>query len=107
MNKAARKGRAIVLLSGGLDSATAAAWAISEGYSVTAISFDYGQRHRIELCAAQDVAKSLKIRDHVTLKIDLASFGGSALVDNSIAVPKNRHQEIGSNGIPVTYVPAR
>ena len=107
MNKAARKGRAIVLLSGGLDSATAAAWAISEGYSVTAISFDYGQRHRIELCAAQDVAKSLEIRDHVTLKIDLASFGGSALVDKSIAVPKNKHQKTGSNEIPATYVPAR
>ena len=107
MNKAARKGRAIVLLSGGLDSATAAAWAISEGYSLTAISFDYGQRHRIELCAARDVAKSLKIYDHVTLKIDLASFGGSALVDKSIAVPKNRHQDIGGHEIPATYVPAR
>ncbi len=107
MNKAARKGRAIVLLSGGLDSATAAAWAISEGYSVTAISFDYGQRHRIELCAARDVAKSLGIHDHVTLKIDLASFGGSALVDFSIAVPKNRCEKNRSNEIPATYVPAR
>ena len=107
MNKPTRKGRAIVLLSGGLDSATAAAWAISKGYLLTAISFDYGQRHRIELCAARDVARSLGIRDHVTLTIDLASFGGSALVDKSIAVPKNRHEEIRSNEIPATYVPAR
>ena len=93
MNKASRKGEAIVLLSGGLDSATAAAWAVAEGYSVTAISFDYGQRHRIELQAAQAVANALGISDHVNLTIDLATFGGSALVDQSIAVPKNRSDE--------------
>tara|TARA_B100001769_G_scaffold148921_1_gene116705 strand:- start:1493 stop:2233 length:741 start_codon:yes stop_codon:yes gene_type:complete len=107
MNKASRKGEAIVLLSGGLDSATAAAWAVAEGYSVTAISFDYGQRHRIELQAAQAVANALGISDHVNLTIDLATFGGSALVDQSIAVPKNRSDDVISNGIPVTYVPAR
>lgn len=107
MNKASRKGEAIVLLSGGLDSATTAAWALAEGYSVTAISFDYGQRHRIELQAAKAVASDLGISDHVTIAIDLAAFGGSALVDQSIAVPKNRSEDGISSGIPVTYVPAR
>ena len=77
MNKASRKGEAIVLLSGGLDSATAAAWALAEGYSVTAISFDYGQRHRIELRAAKAVADDLGITDHVSIAIDLAAFGAS------------------------------
>ncbi|HBU37456.1 MAG TPA: 7-cyano-7-deazaguanine synthase QueC [Planctomycetaceae bacterium] len=107
MNKASRKGKAIVLLSGGLDSATTAAWALAEGYEITAISFDYGQRHRIELQAAKAVANDLGISDHITLAIDLAAFGGSALVDQSIAVPKNRSADVISNGIPVTYVPAR
>ena len=107
MNKASRKGKAIVLLSGGLDSATTAAWALAEGYEVTAISFDYGQRHRIELQAAKAVASDLGISDHITLAIDLAAFGGSALVDQSIAVPKNRSEDVINNGIPVTYVPAR
>ena len=107
MNNASRKGEAIVLLSGGLDSATAAAWALAEGYSVTAISFDYGQRHRIELKAAQAVANALGIADHVKIAIDLAAFGGSALVDQSIAIPKNRSDDVISHGIPVTYVPAR
>ena len=107
MNKASRKGRAIVLLSGGLDSATTAAWALAEGYEVTAISFDYGQRHRIELQAAKAVASDFGISDHITLAIDLAAFGGSALVDQSIAVPKKRSEDVISNGIPVTYVPAR
>ena len=107
MNKASRKGEAIVLLSGGLDSATAAAWALAEGYSVTAISFDYGQRHRIELRAAKAVADDLGITDHVSIAIDLAAFGASALVDTSIDVPKNRSENVISNGIPVTYVPAR
>ena len=107
MNKASRKGEAIVLLSGGLDSATTAAWALAEGYSVSAISFDYGQRHRIELQAAKAVASDLGISDHITLAIDLAAFGGSALVDQSIAIPKNRSEDVISNGIPVTYLPAR
>ena len=107
MNKASRKGKAIVLLSGGLDSATTAAWALAEGYEVTAISFDYGQRHRIELQAAKAVASDLGISDHITLAIDLAAFGGSALVDQSIAVPKNRSEDAINNEIPVTYVPAR
>lgn len=101
------KGMAVVLLSGGLDSATAAAWARREGYSLSALSIDYGQRHRVELDCARAVARSLGIADHVVLSIDLAAFGGSALVDASIAVPKGRADDEIAAGIPVTYVPAR
>ena len=98
---------AVVLLSGGLDSATAAAWATSKGYRLSALSIDYGQRHRCELDAAKNVAASLGISDHVVLPIDLATFGGSALVDPSMPVPKNRSDADIGLGIPVTYVPAR
>ena len=98
---------AIVLLSGGLDSATAAAWATSKGYRLSALSIDYGQRHRCELGAAKNVAASLGISDHVVLPIDLAAFGGSALVDPSMPVPKDRSDADIGHGIPVTYVPAR
>lgn len=98
---------AVVLLSGGLDSATAAAWAASEGYRLSALSIDYGQRHRCELDASRAVARALGIDDHLLLAIDLAAFGGSALVDSTTPVPKGRSDaEIGI-GIPVTYVPAR
>jgi 7-cyano-7-deazaguanine synthase len=98
--------RAVVLLSGGLDSATTLAIAKDEGYEVFALSFRYRQRHEIEIVAAQQVAKSLGVSEHCVLEIDLRAFGGSALTD-SIDVPKNRGaDEIGS-GIPVTYVPAR
>lgn len=98
---------AVVLLSGGLDSATAAAWAQDRGYRLSALSIDYGQRHRCELDSARAVAASLGITDHITMAVDLAAFGGSALVDTSVAVPKGRsHDEIG-RGVPVTYVPAR
>jgi len=98
---------AVVLLSGGLDSATAAAWAASEGYHLSALSIDYGQRHRCELDASRAVARALGIDDHLLLAIDLAAFGGSALVDSTTPVPKGRSDaEIGI-GIPVTYVPAR
>jgi 7-cyano-7-deazaguanine synthase len=98
---------AIVLLSGGLDSATAAAWAANHGFRLAALSIDYGQRHRVELDAARDVARSLGIADHIILRIDLAAFGGSALVDPAVVVPKDRSAgEIG-HGIPATYVPAR
>jgi len=98
---------AVVLLSGGLDSATAAAWAADEGYRLSALSIDYGQRHRCELDAARTVARALGIDDHLVLAIDLAAFGGSALVDSTTPVPKGRSDgEIG-HGIPVTYVPAR
>ena len=98
---------AVVLLSGGLDSATAAAWATSKGYRLSALSIDYGQRHRCELDAAKNVAASLGISDHVVLPIDLAAFGGSALVDPSMPVPKDRSDADIGHGIPVTYVPAR
>ena len=92
--------RAVVLLSGGLDSATAAAWALGQVYTLVALSIDYGQRHAVELAAARDVAEALGITDHVTLRVDLAAFGGSTLVDATAAVPKGRTDtEIGT-GIP-------
>lgn len=94
--------RAVVLLSGGLDSATALACARADGFDCYALSFDYGQRHRSELNAARRVAAALGVTEHKVATIDLAQFGGSALTDTSIAVP---HQP--STGIPVTYVPAR
>jgi 7-cyano-7-deazaguanine synthase len=97
---------AVVLLSGGLDSATTLAIARSQGYEVYALSFDYGQRHRGELEAARRVAKSLGAKEHRIVKIDNSLFAGSALTDN-VDVPKSRtEQEMGS-GIPATYVPAR
>jgi 7-cyano-7-deazaguanine synthase len=105
--KDAAPGSAVVLLSGGLDSATAAAWAAREGYRLSALSIDYGQRHRCELESARAVAQVLGIRDHVVLPIDLAAFGGSALVDPTAEVPKDRSDADIGHGIPVTYVPAR
>jgi 7-cyano-7-deazaguanine synthase len=98
---------AVLLLSGGLDSATAGAIARDEGFELFALSFDYGQRHKHELVAAARVAQALGVRRHVTLKIDLAQFGASALTAADIAVPKDRSTEAMSVGIPVTYVPAR
>jgi len=95
--------KAVVLLSGGLDSATTAAIAISEGYEVHALSFDYAQRHRVELEAARIVAESLGIHNHLFIKFDLGKIGGSALTSD-IEVPKDRAV---LSGIPVTYVPAR
>ena len=97
---------AVVLLSGGLDSATVAAIAISEGFQVNALSFSYGQRHIWELEAASHVAQSLRITNHRIANIDLRVFGGSALTDD-IAVPKGRSSGEMSHGIPITYVPAR
>ena len=94
---------AVVLLSGGLDSATVLALAREQGFACHCLSFDYGQRHRVELEAADNVAKALGAASHRTLKLDLAQFGGSALTDASIAVPTDGVQP----GIPVTYVPAR
>lgn len=96
---------AVVLVSGGLDSATTLAICRQQGFEPHALSFDYGQRHRLELDAAQRVAASLGVRDHRIAKIDLRVFGGSALTDN-IAVPKERDAK-GESKIPVTYVPAR
>jgi len=96
--------KAVVLLSGGLDSATVLALAVREGYRCHALSVDYGQRHRVELEAAARVARALGAVEQKTVSIDLGAFGGSALTDNSIAVPTGGVQK---NGIPVTYVPAR
>lgn len=100
MNQAARK--AVILLSGGLDSATVFAMARAEGYACHALSLDYGQRHRAELAAAGRVAAALGAVEHKVLPLSLDAIGGSALTDPAIAVP-----ESGGEGIPVTYVPAR
>ncbi|HEV2969727.1 MAG TPA: 7-cyano-7-deazaguanine synthase QueC [Pirellulales bacterium] len=97
---------AVVLLSGGLDSATAAAVARAEGFELCALTIDYGQRHRQELEAAARVASALGVKRHVTLKIDLTQFGASALTA-PIDVPKARSREEMEAGIPITYVPAR
>ena len=95
-------GAAVVLLSGGLDSATVLAMARSQGFECHALSVEYGQRHSAELDAARRVARAGGARDHRVMRVDLAGIGGSALTDASIAVP-----ETPSSGIPVTYVPAR
>lgn len=100
---------AVVLLSGGLDSATVLAIARAQGFACHALSFDYGQRHRVELDAARKVAASIGVTSHHWVTIDPTAFGGfagSALTDN-IAVPKDRPEAEMSHGIPVTYVPAR
>ena len=100
MSQTSRK--AVILLSGGLDSATCLALARRDGFEPVALSFDYGQRHNAELAASRRVAAAFGVQDHRVLRLDLGSLGGSALTDTSIAVPT----EAGS-GIPVTYVPAR
>lgn len=98
---------AVVLVSGGLDSATTLAIAREHGFDCYAITFDYGQRHRVELQAARKVAQSMNVREHVFMNIDLRAFGGSALTDD-IDVPKDRGAPgEGASEIPVTYVPAR
>jgi len=97
---------AVVLLSGGLDSATTAAVAKDAGFDLFALTVDYGQRHKFELSAAARVATSLDIRHHKVVRVDLSVFGGSALTD-AIAVPKDRSAERIGSGIPITYVPAR
>ncbi|MFO1532403.1 MAG: 7-cyano-7-deazaguanine synthase QueC [Thermoplasmatota archaeon] len=107
MPKAADQGRAVVLLSGGLDSCTAAAWAQAEGYEVFALSFDYGQRHKRELASARAVAKALRVKAHHVLQVPLGSLGASALTDKRIAVPDAGPSDAIGSRIPVTYVPAR
>lgn len=97
-----RSKRAVVLVSGGLDSATVLAIAAQQGYALYALSFDYGQRHRSELLAATRVAQAGSVEDHRLIQLDLRAIGGSALTDDQIAVP-----ETPTEGIPVTYVPAR
>jgi 7-cyano-7-deazaguanine synthase len=97
---------AVVLLSGGLDSATTLAIARAQGFSCHALSFRYGQRHAAELASAQAVARHLGVVEHRIIEIDLRAFGGSALTDD-IAVPKDRDDAARAGGIPITYVPAR
>ena len=99
---AEQRPRAVVLLSGGLDSSTTLAWAKAQGYECYALTVAYGQRHQAELDAAARVARALSARDHRVMQVDLAGIGGSALTDWSIDLP-----EQPSAGIPVTYVPAR
>jgi 7-cyano-7-deazaguanine synthase len=98
--------RAVVLLSGGIDSTTTLAITLAEGYEAYALSFDYGQRHQIEMEAARRIGDSLGTKEHRLAKIDLRIFGASALTDD-VDVPKNRPESEIAHGIPVTYVPAR
>jgi 7-cyano-7-deazaguanine synthase len=98
--------KAVVLLSGGLDSSTVIAIAKSQGFSVYALSFDYGQTHKTELQAAARIAAAMQVARHIVLKVDLSTFGGSALTGDA-EIPKNRSLEEMGAGIPVTYVPAR
>jgi len=100
------RANAVILLSGGVDSATAAAIAKEQGFDLHALSFRYGQRHERELASAQQVAAFLQARTHQILSFDLRAIGGSALTDD-IAVPKGRSEAEMGKGIPVTYVPAR
>lgn len=100
------KKRAIVLLSGGLDSTTTLGIAANDGYDCYAITFRYGQRHEAELACAKKIAAHFGVRDHVIVNIDLRAFGGSALTSD-LDVPKNRNASEMSDGIPSTYVPAR
>jgi len=98
--------KAVILLSGGIDSTTTLAIAKDQGFEVYAISFRYGQRHQIELNAAKRIAANFKINEHLILDIDLGAIGGSALTSN-LEVPKGRHIEKISQEIPITYVPGR
>ena len=99
--------RAVVLLSGGLDSATVLAMARAQGRECYALSVAYGQRHQVELAAAAAVARNLGAREHRVMQVDLAGIGGSALTDANIAVPTTPQSSKDAGGIPVTYVPAR
>ncbi len=96
--------KAVVLLSGGLDSATTAAIAIADGYEAIALSFRYGQRHEKELEAAKKIAKALKIREHFTVDVNLSQWGGSSLTDRSMTIPQ---EGLKPDIIPSTYVPGR
>lgn len=101
------KPKAISLLSGGIDSTTATAIAIADGFDVTALSFDYGQRHFVELIAAKRVAEMMKIGEHIIFPLDLDAVGGSALTNKGAEIPKDRSGDEIGHGIPSTYVPAR
>ena len=98
--------KAVILLSGGLDSVTCLAIAKSKDYSLYALTFRYGQRHQFEIGAAKECALSQQVENHIIMDIDLRSFGGSALTDN-IDVPKDRIETNITDDIPITYVPAR
>ena len=98
--------KAVILLSGGMDSTTTLAIARDEGYDVYAMSFRYGQRHKIELACAENIAKAFGVKQHTVIDIDLRIFGASALTAD-IAVPKDRSDTEMAEGIPITYVPAR
>lgn len=98
----AEKEKAVILVSGGLDSATVLAMALEQGYDCYTLAFDYGQRHRSELQAAEQVSAAQGATEHKVVRLDLSTIGGSALTDSSIDVPEH-----GGEGIPVTYVPAR
>lgn len=98
--------KAVVLLSGGLDSTTALAIARNDGFDPVTLAFDYGQRHRVELDRAQTIAQRMGAREHRVVHVDLAQFGGSALT-GAVPIPANRSEEDMASGIPVTYVPAR
>src|SRR5947199_356228 len=99
--------KVVVLLSGGMDSATALAMTLKEGFDAIALTLDYGQRHRREIAAAKRVAAHFRVREHRVVSLDLTAIGGSAPTDQRIPIPEGRPmQEIG-RGIPVTYVPAR
>ncbi len=102
-----KRKKAVILFSGGLDSATTLAIAKSEGFDCYALSIAYGQRHNIEVEAAKKIAKSLAVVEHRVIELDLGAFGASALTDPSIEVPKNSDQLADDGVIPVTYVPAR
>jgi 7-cyano-7-deazaguanine synthase len=106
MEVSSKSDRAVVLLSGGIDSATTLAFAKHGGYRVYALSIDYGQRHRIELAAARRVATAVGVEQHLVFPIELTAMGGSALTSN-IKVPKHRPESQRSAAIPITYVPAR
>ena len=97
-----KTGKAVVLLSGGLDSCTCLAIAQDKGYECVGLSFDYGQRHRVELEAAEKLARTARVADYKVIPVDMRGIGGSALTDSAIDVPEQE-----SDGIPVTYVPAR
>jgi len=101
-----KKKKAVILLSGGIDSTTALAFAVRDGFSPCVITFNYGQRHALELTAAERVAASMGVDKRIVVDIDLRIIGGSALTDN-LAVPKDRSKAEISSEIPITYVPAR
>ena len=109
MNESRHNGnkKAVVLLSGGLDSTTTLAIAQSEGFSAHAMTFRYGQRHSVELAAAKLIAEKMQVAQHIVVDIDLAMFGGSALTSAGLAVPKDRSLAEMDASIPITYVPAR